>query len=166
MCIFATVCSLRRVGSASGFRRLTLNNGNVLMMDPYVTPVGILFRHFLLLPTRQQYDGRRTKTVPSSMSNLWTPLERRDPHDKQLGNLLLLLGTLSGTLSTSAFCTVASSKAQVQFYSPETLCRDPRVKPCVSKQKDVANCRCSNFSPLEHMSCLVQVEFVRRLQKL
>ena len=56
-------------------------------------PSKMLHSHFLLLSTRQRYGDQITKTVPSSISNLWTPHQHRDPHGKRLENLMLLLGS-------------------------------------------------------------------------
>ena len=64
------------IESLSGFslmvpsRRRTWRTGNFSKMDIIFTPSMMLNRHFLLLPIRQGYEDRRTKTVPSSMSNL------------------------------------------------------------------------------------------------
>ena len=62
-------------------------------MDRTITTLKTPHSQFLLLPTRQRNGDQRTKTVPSSMSNLWTHHQHQKPHGKQLENLMLLLGS-------------------------------------------------------------------------
>ena len=73
--------------------RCIWRTGNFSKMGIISIPSTILHRHFLLLPIRERYEDRRTKTVPSSTSNLWMPHQHRDPLGKQLGNPMRLLGS-------------------------------------------------------------------------
>ena len=63
------------------------------MMDQNVTPSKTLHKQFPAPLIPQSYGRPRTETVPSSMSNLWTPFRHRNLHGKQLKNLTRLRGT-------------------------------------------------------------------------
>ena len=62
-------------------------------MDPYSTPESILSRQFSASLSRGGNEGQRTAILSWSTSNFWTLHQHRDPHDKQLGNLMHLLGS-------------------------------------------------------------------------
>ena len=94
--------------------RVFLMTGWVCQWKPFWIPVGDTFQEayleewqrvddgsmrdpgeiiqFPALPIRQGDEDRRIKTVPSTMSNLGTPHQHRDPLGKHLGNLMRLLG--------------------------------------------------------------------------
>ena len=61
-------------------------------MDETLTPSKTLHRQFPAPLIPQSYGKKRTQTVPSSASNLWTPNRHRNLHGKQLDNLMLLCG--------------------------------------------------------------------------
>ena len=122
-------------------RKCIWRTGNFSKMDIISIPSTILHRHFLLLPIRERYEDRRTKTVPSSTSNLWMPHQHeillasswatRCAYLEALRNpgYFSLLGKFGGT--------IASSKAQVQFHTPKTAQSLSRTsETAVSRRRD------------------------------
>ena len=57
-----------------------------------MTPSKTLHKQFLAPLLPKSYGRQKTETVPSSMSNPWTPHRHRNPHGKQLESLMRLLG--------------------------------------------------------------------------
>ena len=62
------------------------------MMDPYVSPGEYSFRAVPCVADSRRHQRAETAIMPSSTSNLWMPHQHRNPHGKQLENLMLLLG--------------------------------------------------------------------------
>ena len=92
--------------------------GNFSKMCIILTLSMMLHRHFLLLPIRQGYEDRRTKTVQSSM-----PHQQRDPLGKQPD---APTWKLSGTQGSSAFWEKSEAplplpKRRCNFIHPKQL---------------------------------------------
>ena len=107
-------------------RKCTWRTGNFSKMGTILNPLTMPHRHFLLLPIRQGYEDRRTKTGLSSMSNLGTPHQHRDPLGKQLGNPMRHLEALRNTQGTSAFWENSEAplplpKRRCNFIHPKQL---------------------------------------------